>query len=208
MLTGTIDAAAALTGWAVALGLLGAALVVWPDHRGIRAGPTDAVGLLNPASAGELGDVRAVGDPQLLGVDVVRVMVLVAACLRSGSTTGAALDQVAGVERSVVATDLRQVSVALAWGMPDDQAWAGVSLAWAPLADSLELAREAGIPAYGTLTTAAEQLRRELAARQEESAARAQVMLVLPLTLAYLPAFVLTTIVPVLIGVAVTLTTN
>lgn len=111
------------------------------------------------------------------------------------------------MERPVVAADLRQVAVALAWGMPDHQAWTGVSPTWAPLSDALQLARQAGIPAYGTLTSAADQLRRELAAMQEERAARAQVLLVLPLTLAYLPAFVLTTIVPVLIGVAVTLTT-
>jgi len=129
-------------------------------------------------------------------------MALVAATIKGGAPVVLALDHVADIAGPAAASELRTVATALRWGIPDDEAWAAVSPDWADLAGALALARRAGIPPAGPLLAAAREARARQASRREIAAARLTVHLVLPLGLAYLPGFVLTTIVPVLVVVA------
>jgi pilus assembly protein TadC len=58
------------------------------------------------------------------------------------------------------------------------------------------------VPPAGLLRDAAADLRRDALAQVEVATARLSVRLVLPLGLAFLPAFVLTTVVPVVLALA------
>ncbi|MGB3859956.1 MAG: pilus assembly protein, partial [Ornithinimicrobium sp.] len=64
------------------------------------------------------------------------------------------------------------------------------------------LAARGGVPPSELLSAAASDLRRDAVARVELQTAQLAVRLVLPLGLAFLPAFVLTTVVPVVIALA------
>lgn len=68
------------------------------------------------------------------------------------------------------------------------------------LAETLELAERAGVPAAGLLRASAVDLRAELAAEGLADAERLAVRLVVPLGVCVLPAFVLVGVVPVVVG--------
>lgn len=105
--------------------------------------------------------------------------------LRLGGTTGEHLLTVAHRHRL---------------GMGDDEAWSGVPQAWAGVARALRLASQAGIPPAAALDQAAADLRRAEQHRIEEQTARLGVQIVLPLGLTFLPAFVASTIVPIVLA--------
>jgi tight adherence protein B len=72
---------------------------------------------------------------------------------------------------------------------------------WLQLLDhALLLARDAGVPPAGILVAAAEQERRRRADRRRLAAARLGVEVVLPTGLCLLPAFVLLTVVPMVVA--------
>jgi pilus assembly protein TadC len=64
------------------------------------------------------------------------------------------------------------------------------------------MAREAGVPPSSLLVTGAEDLRSSRLAAIDIAAAGLGVRLVIPLGVAFLPAFVLTTVVPVVLALA------
>lgn len=70
----------------------------------------------------------------------------------------------------------------------------------ARLAETLDLAHRAGVPAAALLRNAAEDLRDDVAAASLAAAERLGVRLVLPLGLCVLPAFVVVGVVPVVVG--------
>jgi pilus assembly protein TadC len=67
---------------------------------------------------------------------------------------------------------------------------------------ALRLARAAGVAPSSLLLTGADDLRSNRLAAIDVAAARLGVRLVVPLGVAFLPAFVLTTIVPVVLALA------
>lgn len=155
-------------------------------------------------------------------VSIAEVVDLIRLALSSGLSSGAALSAVADTvdhrsesqrannDRDValeitvdpIARELRSVAAALAWGMDADQAWAQVDGRWRPVRQAMVLADRSGVPAASLLEHAAVELRRNKAAELEVQAAKLPVRLVIPLGLLYLPAFMLITVVPMVIGLA------
>lgn len=73
---------------------------------------------------------------------------------------------------------------------------------WSALIRALRMADAAGIPPAGPLRRAAADLRARRLHRLEVATGRLRVQVVLPLGLCFLPAFVLTTVVPVVLALA------
>lgn len=142
---------------------------------------------------------------------VAGALVLLALAYRSGLATWQVLESTAdaidgrstGV--SPAAADLRQVAAALRWGASDVEAWASVGPRWAGAAHAVVIAHAAGIAPGPVLLTAADDLNRAAVERLELAAAKVGVRLVAPLGLVLLPAFCLTTVVPLVIALARTM---
>lgn len=134
--------------------------------------------------------------------DVTESLVLLALGYRSGLSTPDVLEAVAAHAPGAAARDLRQVAAALRWGASESEAWGSVSKAWAPAARAVALAHSAGVPPGPLLLRAADDLGLSQLERLEVEAAKVSVRLVLPLGLVLLPAFVLTTVVPIVAALA------
>lgn len=130
------------------------------------------------------------------------VLDLLSLALGGGADVQSAVQQVAAVVGGPAGRELGAVRAALAWGLEEDAAWGQAPLHWAPARRALALAATAGVPPAQLLTDAAADLRRDALAGIEVATARLSVRLVLPLGLAFLPAFLLTTVVPVVLALA------
>jgi len=117
-----------------------------------------------------------------------------------------AVREVAHATPGLAGRELAMVAAAMAWGMEDDAAWSQVSSRWAPARRALQLASQAGVAPACLLRSAADDLRQDTLARVEVQTARLSVRLVLPLGLAFLPAFVLISVVPLVIALATSVT--
>lgn len=124
--------------------------------------------------------------------------------LRGGAGVQPALREVAAASPGATRAELMAVAAAMAWGWDHDAAWAQAPPHWAPARRALLLASQAGVAPSPMLTSAAMDLRRDQLAQIGEATAQLSVRLVLPLGLAFLPAFVLTTVVPVVLALAAT----
>lgn len=131
--------------------------------------------------------------------DVATALDLVAATLGGGLPLIDALERVAEVVPPDVARDLCKVAAALRWGVDDQVAWEQVAAVWRPAGVALGLARELGVAPRVLLHDAAHAVRRAEDTRLAAAGARLGVLLVLPLGLAFLPAFVLLAVVPIVI---------
>lgn len=157
-----------------------------------------------PARRGALGRWRR---PAIPGhhvapeVAVTEAMELIALAISTGSAVVPALDGVAVVLGGRRGAELARVAAAVAWGY-EDRAWSAAGPDWEPVRRALALAQRAGVPPAELLTTAAADQRRDGAARLETAAARLGVRLVVPLGLLFLPAFILTTVIPVVLALA------
>lgn len=135
-------------------------------------------------------------------LSVPDVLDLVALALDAGASTVGALRAAADRLPGASGAELRTVAAALEWGLPDHAAWSAAPPRWEPAGRALRLAARAGVPPAGLLRRSAADLRRESLHRVEAATARLGVRLVLPLGLAFLPAFVLTTVVPIVLALA------
>ena len=145
-------------------------------------------------------EVETQGDPPVSALTVDEVAdasVLLALALQSGRGMVQALEEVAGVSASGAGEDLRRVAAALRWGRSMSQAWTYARRVWGPTATAFVVADAVGAPSASVLLDAAASLRDTEARRVEEAGGRAAVMLVLPLGLCFLPAFIATAVVPV-----------
>lgn len=170
----------------VAAVLAAVAVAAWPpgpSWRALRRGPRRA-------------------SPQPLEADVPECLDLMALALGGGSDLRRSVLEVAAVVGGTPGRELRAVAAALAWGLDKDAAWHRAPPRWAPAHRALLMAARAGVPPAGLLTEAAQDLRRDTVAGVETATARLGVLLVLPLGLAFLPAFLLTTVVPVVLALA------
>ena len=160
--------------------------------------------LLWPGRAARVGWLRAESaavdeaPTTTLTIDeVADSSVLLALALQSGRGMVQALEEVAQVSAAGAAEDLRKVAAALHWGRSMSQAWTYAREVWGPTATAFVVADAVGAPSASVLFDAAASLRDTEARRLEEAGGRAAVMLVLPLGLCFLPAFIATAVVPI-----------
>lgn len=150
---------------------------------------------------GALDEPPTNGHPETRDTDeVASAMALLALAYRTGLPTWQVLTAVAQTSPDLVASDLRQVATALQWGASEAEAWASVGPAWAAAARVVSLAHAGGVPPGPLLTAASDDLHRAELDRLEVAAAQVGVRLVAPLGLVLLPAFCLTTVVPLVVA--------
>jgi len=135
-------------------------------------------------------------------LEIADVADLLALVLLSGRGVTSAMSVVSERVGGRLGSDLAVVVAACAWGLEDERAWSAVDPAWQPVARALVLAEAAGVPPSLTLAEAAEDIRRAEDHRLEVASERVGVRLVLPLGLTFLPAFVFTTVIPVVAALA------
>jgi Flp pilus assembly protein TadB len=180
-------------------GLLAAAIVGgWP---GAVAGLAVAILLWRvlprlPSRAERVTHQRAVNDLPLAAD-------LVAAALRAGATPERAARETGAAIGGPVGERLERAGHSIRLGEPAATAWE--CLSDLPGADRFVRAAahstESGAALAGALTRLADDLRSAQIARAEAAARRAGVLIVLPLGLCFLPAFLLAGVVPVVIAV-------
>jgi pilus assembly protein TadC len=134
--------------------------------------------------------------------EVADALVLIALALRAGLDLTHALDEVVTGARGPVARDLSAVVAAVRWGRPVDEAWTYAGTVWRPAAMAWSVADATGAAPAALVADAAVRLREGQERDRERRAARAGVLLVLPLGLGFLPAFACTAVLPVVIALA------
>ncbi|MDT4987348.1 MAG: hypothetical protein QOI74_1442 [Micromonosporaceae bacterium] len=187
-----LRAASILAGAAVA-GALG-------TRYGVGVGAAVAAGLWWASrrwSGGPDGDLTAAAADLPIAVD------LLAAAVRAGAPPARAAEVVGAALAGPLGRQLARVGTALRLGTTPAQAWAPLSR----IPDAGRLCRAAvrsadsGAAMTGAFGRLADDLRTARAARAEAGAQRLGVLVVLPLGLCFLPAFVLTGVVPVVVAV-------
>ncbi|SNV19130.1 Flp pilus assembly protein TadB [Dermatophilus congolensis] len=165
------------------------ALLAWPTHnRHLQALARHTQTTQNTAPP--------VGADALAGT-----VLLLAMTLRSGKGVIESLEAVGTRQHDAIGAHLLSVASALRWGVPDREAWAALPEAWTPVARAFLLARRAGVAPADLLLRVADDLRQAEQARLELATAKLAVRVVLPLGLAFLPAFIFTTVVPIVIAI-------
>lgn len=128
---------------------------------------------------------------------------LLAACLRAGSPPAVAAGTVGTVLGGPLGERLCRVAYGLGLGTPPADAWA--QLHGVPGAERVTAAAvrssQSGAALAGSLTRLADELRAARGTACEAAARRAGVLVVLPLGLCFLPAFVLAGLVPIVLSV-------
>jgi pilus assembly protein TadC len=191
----------------VVMMLTAAAVLAWPSPYLVSRVAMGRV----PARRDPLGDgstgagTRVDARSRQTGVpaaDVAGVIDLLALTLRGGAGLVEAMEAVAGRVGGSLGLHLQTVAAARRWGVEDATAWASVPSAWQPAARALRMAATAGVPPADVLARAAQEVRRAEQQRLEVATATLGIRIVLPLGLAFLPAFVLTTVVPIILALA------
>lgn len=143
---------------------------------------------------------RPRGEGESPGDDTADVLDHLALALRSGAGVVTCLREVAARSDEPTRSQLNQVAAASEWGLDVGGAWREAGARWEPARRALLLAERSGIPPADLLDTAATDLRREQLSHAELAAARLGVWIVIPLGLTFLPAFVLTTVAPLVMA--------
>lgn len=131
--------------------------------------------------------------------DVAVAVALLGLTVRSGRGLVGSLEAVASIRSLTAGADLATVGAALRWGADEAEAWAHVDPCWAAVAQVWGVAQRVGAAPADLLLAAAERVSSAEGARVARSVQRSGVWLVLPLGVCFLPAFILTTIVPVVL---------
>jgi len=170
--------------------------------RGDEADSAERAGLGRSAVGG--GVDRGAGAIRIAVpvAEVAGVIDLLALTLRGGVGLVEAMEAVANRVGGPLGLHLRTVAAAHRWGVDDATAWASVPSAWQPAARALRMAAAAGVPAADALVGAADEVRRGEQQRLEVATATLGIRIVLPLGLMFLPAFILTTVVPIVLALA------
>ncbi|MFN2319837.1 MAG: type II secretion system F family protein [Dermatophilaceae bacterium] len=132
--------------------------------------------------------------------DVAVAALLLVIALRTGLPVVAALERVAAHCRPDISGDLMRVVTAheRAGDRPAD-AWSGAPGTWQPIAAAMIVASRAGVAPGPLLRAAARAILRRESVAQETMIGRVSVRLVLPLGLVLLPAFMGTTVLPLVL---------
>ncbi|WP_369052615.1 type II secretion system F family protein [Kineococcus terrestris] len=162
-----------------------------------RTGPTGRTGRDPLAPAGAADGARA---------DVPLLLELVATALDAGLPPATAVGEALAALREATGEPLEPaldgVCARAAGGADPVAAWTLLPAHLAELAEPLVLAARTGAPPARLLRSAAVRLRRERRRAAEERAARLGALLVLPLGLCTLPAFLALGVVPVVLSIA------
>ncbi|NHC16407.1 type II secretion system F family protein [Motilibacter deserti] len=137
--------------------------------------------------------------------DAVAAADLLAACLGAGSPLEPAALAVADAVGGEVGATLREAVAAVRLGADRRSAWRAAGAAQpalAALSRAVVRSSGSGAPLAPTVLRVADEQRAERRWQAEAAAARVGARAALPLTLCFLPAFVLVGVVPVVIGVA------
>ena len=128
---------------------------------------------------------------------------LLAAALRAGLPTDRAVREVAEALGGPVGTRLGRVAGSLSLGLAPVPAWRPVQdlPAGTRLAAAVARSADSGAALAGAFTRLADDLRTARLAGAEAAAQRAGVLLVLPLGLCFLPAFIVAGVLPVIVAV-------
>ena len=185
--------------------LLGAAVAVLC----VAAGPGLLARLVHDEGGQDASLALAAGLPQALD--------LLAACLAGGAALPASVGAVAEAVGGPCGERLARVAAELLLGCPPVDAWhalagppgwpggrpvGGVGGGVDGVAAALARAHDGGVPAAGAVRAVARTLRADQRSRSEQAVRRAGVLVVAPLGLCFLPAFVLLGVVPVVVGLA------
>ena len=200
--------------------LTATAVLVWPGRHPVeRLAPVRDSGATVDADAGSVrnvvpgrtsvrgrtpvrGGTAVPGRTPVPVAEVAGVIDLLALTLRGGVGLVEAMEAVAASVGGLLGLHLRTVAAAGRWGVDEAAAWASVPAAWQPAARALRMAATAGVPPGDALAGAADEVRRSEQQRLEVATATLGVRLVLPLGLIFLPAFILTTVVPIVLALA------
>lgn len=127
---------------------------------------------------------------------------LLAACLAAGLPLRAAVRQVSRLGLDAAADGLLRVQSQVDIGIADAQAWNSLSTDsdWGPVARDLALSADSGSALVEVLRRHAEDARARRRATLLKQARTVGVRSTLPLTVCFLPAFLLTGVVPVVAG--------
>ena len=190
-----------------------AAWLVWPARgRGVReplpgswfaaaVAPRPSGDVRSGVHSGPRGD-RPAAPRAVPVVEVANAIDLLALALRGGVGLLEAVEAVGARLEDPLGAHLLTVAAAQRWGVDSADAWASVPPAWQPAARALRMAATAGIAPAEVLEQASQEIRRAEEQRLEVATARLGVRVVLPLGLLFLPAFVLTTVVPIVMALA------
>lgn len=184
--------------FAAVVGLLVLAFVVWPPQP--QRAPGSRHGQGDPAEG--TPEQEAGGQEAPTIDEAADALVLCSLAMRSGLGPVEALEAVARRVPPSVAHDLRVVASAHRWGQDSRTAWSHVGGAWEGASFAWQAADRSGAAPAGVVLAAAERLRRQETSRVEAAVHRAGVLLVLPLGACFLPGFVGTTVVPVVLHLA------
>lgn len=133
--------------------------------------------------------------------DVAVVALLLVIALRTGLPIVAALERVAAQCRPDIAADL--LMVVTAYERDPDRAhevWDRLPACWQPIAGALRVASRAGVAPGSLLGSAARTIQRRESVIQESAIGRVGVRLVVPLGTLLLPAFMATTVLPLVLA--------
>ncbi|WP_370879411.1 type II secretion system F family protein [Catenuloplanes indicus] len=184
-----------------ALGGGSAAAVLVGGPAGIGFGVVAAVGTFLVLRRLESASARALRLQAI--ADLPLAADLLSATLRAGAPVDRAADAVAEALGGPLALHLGRVARSLRLGAPAEEAWAYLSPV--PGAERLVSAAirssTSGAALAGALTRLADDVRADRAIAAQMAAHRAGVLVVLPLGLCFLPAFVLAGLAPVIIAV-------
>ncbi len=135
------------------------------------------------------------------------ILRVLAVMVDAGYPLQAAVESVAPIAPALIREDLAQVSAATRLGMTESQAWKTLQSkpGWEHIAADLARATHYGTPVVQLLRNHADGLVRQGHRRAEKAAKTSSTRAVFPLMVCYLPAFVLVSVVPVLVGAFSTL---
>lgn len=180
--------------------LTATAVLLWPSGYSVSAVAVRCGAIDDQANVGanDAWDARTA----VPAAEVAGVIDLLALTLRGGVGLVEAMEAVATRVGGPLGQHLQTVAAAGRWGVEDATAWASVPAAWQPAARALRMAATAGVPPADALAGAAEEVRRGEQQRLEVATATLGIRIVLPLGLVFLPAFILTTVVPIVLALA------
>ena len=144
----------------------------------------------------ERGNARAAQD--LIRLQTPSALDALAACVEAGLPLRRATAVVAGLSPPEVGEQLGRVVHGVDVGLSDAEAWLGLSdhAVLGPIARDVARSADWGTTVAALLTGYAQQLRRDLESAATTRARAVGVRTVLPLSLCYLPAFILLGLVP------------
>ena len=171
--------------------LVAFAVATWPRRQPV-----------GPGTGSQTGSSWTGAGATLTTDDVASSMVLLALALQSGCGVVESIEEVARRSPGAPGRQLGTVAAALRWGVDERTAWATVEPAWGRAGQALRLAIRAGVAPSTLLVKGAADLRATELARLDVDAARVAVRMVLPLGLNFLPAFCLTSVVPIILALA------